>query len=59
MFEVRRIETGEIVKVYGVRVNHKDETEFLIWETETFLGFTTSDGWAWDPADAYEPLKEG
>ena len=56
MFEVRRIETGEVIKVYGVRVNHKDDTEFLIWETETFLGFTTSEGWVWDPVDAYEPL---
>ena len=59
MFEVRRTETGEIVKVYGVRVNHKDETEFLIYETEMFFGLITSEGWVWDPADAYEPLKEG
>ena len=59
MFEVRRIKTGEIVEVYGVMVNHKGETEFLIWETETFLGFTTSAGFVWDSADAYEPLKEG
>ena len=59
MFEVRRTETGEIVKVYGVRVNHKDETEFLIYETEMFFGLITNEGWVWDPADAYEPLKEG